>query len=53
MRVLISFIVCVAMALVNLPFVLQEGGSTINLCAMIFCGASALWPLFMLIKTTR
>ncbi|MEE8299465.1 MAG: hypothetical protein V3R67_08825 [Thermodesulfobacteriota bacterium] len=34
-------IVCTLMALVNLPYVLQDGGSTINLAAMVFCGTLA------------
>lgn len=47
MHFLIGFIICTAMALINLPFVLQEGGSTINLISMIFCGALALFQLVM------
>ena len=44
----IGFIVCVICALANLPFVLrEEGGSTISLMAMIFCGAMALFHLVM------
>jgi hypothetical protein len=41
------FLICTAMALVNLPFVMQEGGSMINLLAMIICGALALYSLVM------
>lgn len=44
---MVSFLICTAMALINLPFVLQEGGSVINLISMIFCGALALFSLVM------
>jgi len=47
MNFLIGFIICLAMALINLPFVLQEGGSMINLISMIFCGAGAVFHLVM------
>ena len=47
MHFFIGFIICLAMALINLPFVLQEGGSMINLISMIFCGALALFQLVM------
>lgn len=43
----IAFIVCLIMSLVNLPFVLQEGGHMINLISMIFCGALAVFNLVM------
>ncbi len=46
---LISFMVSLVMALINLPFVLQEGGSMINLLAMIFCGALAFASLLMMV----
>lgn len=51
MSYLISFIICTAMSLVNLPFVLQEGGSIINLCAMIFCAGLAMFSLLAAIKS--
>jgi hypothetical protein len=48
-----SFIICTICALVNLPFVMEDGGSMINLISMIFCGAVAVMSLAMMIKTTR
>jgi hypothetical protein len=47
MEFFIGFIICLAMALINLPFVLREGGSTINLMGMIYCGALAVFQLVM------
>lgn len=35
-------IICAILSALNLPFVLQEGGSTINLISMIICAAFAL-----------
>lgn len=52
MRFLISFIICLAMALINLPFVLQEGGSMIGLISMIFCGLIAAFLLVMAVVTS-
>lgn len=40
-----GFLICLSMALINLPFVLMEGGSVANLISMIFCGALALHQL--------
>ena len=51
MNFVIGFIICLAMALINLPFVLQEGGSIINLISMIFCGAMAIFHLVMAVVT--
>lgn len=51
MPFIISFIICTAMALINLPFVLQEGGSIINLMSMIFCGALAIFSFVMAVVT--
>ncbi|WP_333664764.1 hypothetical protein [Desulfobacter postgatei] len=42
-----GFIICLGLALANLPFVLRKGGSMPNLIAMIFCGSLALYHLLM------
>ncbi len=42
-----SFIVCVAMSLVNLPFYLEDGNAA-SLCSMIFCGALACAVLVLM-----
>jgi heme/copper-type cytochrome/quinol oxidase subunit 4 len=47
MPFLIGFIICVAMALINLPFVLEGGDNWLNLASMIFCGALAVFQLVM------
>jgi hypothetical protein len=52
MYFLIGYFICVALALANLPFVLQEGGSMPNLISMIFCSALALYNLVMALKTS-
>ncbi len=43
----VSFIICLVMALVNLPFVLAEGGSMVNLISMVFCIGLAVFSLVM------
>ena len=48
---LAGFVACVALSFLNLPYVLQEGGSIINLCAMIFCLAVALCHLILAVTT--
>ncbi len=50
MNFLIAFIVCVIMSLLNLPFVLREGGSIPCLLSMIFCAALACFNLAMAVK---
>lgn len=44
---LITFIICVAMALVNLPFVLSDGGSMLNLMSLILCDSLSVFALVM------
>jgi len=51
MSFLIAGMICVLMALINLPSTLN--GSVVNLCSMIFCGILALFNLIMAIKTSR
>lgn len=41
----ISYVVCVILALINLPGVMN--GSLISIAVMAFCGAMALWNLVM------
>lgn len=53
MNFLIGFIICVSMALLNVPFVLEEGGSVAALMSLIFCSACALWCLVMGAATIR
>ena len=47
MNWMISFIISVLMALINLPFVLEDGGSIPNLIGLIFCSSMALFALVM------
>ena len=52
MLFLLMFMLCTLLSLTNLPFVLQEGGSVVNLIAMIFLAALALFHLIMAVKKT-
>lgn len=45
------FLITVIMALINLPFVLQDGGSIINLCALIYISACAAVQFVFIAKS--
>jgi len=44
---LIAGLICLSLALINLPFVIDDGWGSINLIPLIFCGALAIFNFIM------